>query len=79
MANGGVVSIGRCKECNRMTRLDEEVCRACLAHPRHDGWAGLARRCRVDRAFARVMYRMLQSEDEREGFRALFGDPTPPR
>lgn len=71
-----VVWIGRCKGCDEMARLEDGVCEGCLRDPRRGRrWAAVAHRCRVDRAFARVVHGMIDSDGGREVFRRMFGDP----
>lgn len=72
----GIVTIGRCRGCDEMRRLDAGVCRECL-ELRGRRWAELSHRCRTDRAFAAAAYRRIRSEDGRALFRKMYGDPTP--
>lgn len=73
-----VVSIGRCKGCDRGRRLNDGVCEECLAPPRGRRWAEDAHRCRTDKKYALIVYGKIKSERGRKLFEAMFGNPAAP-
>lgn len=76
---GEIFTIGRCLGCDRMRRLDDGVCTACLEGP-HRGrrWAEMSHRCRTDRAFAREVFERIETRSGRALFALMYGDPRAP-
>ena len=71
-----VISIGHCMGCDRMARLDDKVCHACLTRPRGGRkWAEISNRCRNDPAFKQMIYDRLATVRAREAFIAMYGEP----
>ncbi len=67
-----ISQIGRCIGCDRLDRLDEGVCDACLTR-RGRKWAEMSNRCRTDPEYAASVYERIQTDRGREMFLAAYG------
>lgn len=68
-------TIGRCKGCDAVRRLDEGVCHACLVPPRGRVWARMSHRVRTDPEFALAVYRRITTDAGRRTFVRAYGLP----
>ena len=71
-----IPTIGRCIGCDAVHRLDDGVCRECLAPPRGRVWARMSHRVRTNPAYAFAVYRAIQSDFGRRIFVRVYGLPT---
>ncbi len=67
-----IVSIGRCIGCDERDRLDDGVCRECLAR-RGRRWAELSHRCRTEPEFAARVLSQIVNERGRALFLRMYG------
>lgn len=67
-----IAQIGRCLGCDRVERLDDGVCEACLTR-RGRKWAEMSNRCRTDPEFAASIYERIETDRGREMFLAAYG------
>ncbi len=70
--------MGRCMGCDAMARLDDGVCRECLAPPRGRVWARMSHRVRTDPAYALAVYRGIKTDFGRRLFVRVYGMPFGP-
>jgi len=71
-----LTEIGRCKGCDRRSRLDAGVCPECLNSPKRGRkWAEMSHRCRKDPAFALACYNAIKQVSGKKIFEIMYGLP----
>jgi len=71
--------IGRCKGCDKPSRLDDGACNYCLNHPKRGRkWIETAIKCRTNPEFAIQVYYRIQTQRSTEAaniYAKMFGIP----
>ncbi len=71
------MEIGRCRGCDRPSRLEDGVCKGCLTSPRRGRkWAEMSHRCRTDKSYALACYNACKTADGKKLFEIMYGLPA---